>query len=209
MANSKTGSFVYYTTKILQENSIYTLKNGAYSMSTTEIRRWHLSVFFKPSEDSCGDTLLLKLHLCKGQEEKTIITCISGIKHLCNSVLLMRLSLSCLSLTIRSLVFIISILIVIINVDLIRIGLFGKLSQLTARGVTPVQMQRITVMCLHDHLLNMNFTFIKKRKKGNKPDEENLLFWLGFVQLGLCSKLLCFLLQHLHVINSHLAWSKI
>lgn len=74
----------------------------------------------------------------------------------------MRLTLLCLSLTIRPLVFIISILIVIIDVDLIRIGLFGKLSQLTARGVTPAQIQRLILMCLHDYLLNMKFTFIKK-----------------------------------------------
>lgn len=52
------------------------------------------------------------------------------------SILRLRRGLLCLLLTIWSLVFIF-ILIIIINVDLIRIGLFGKLSQLTARGVTP------------------------------------------------------------------------
>lgn len=49
----------------------------------------------------------------------------------------------------------------------------------------------------------------KPKKKTHKPDKENLLFGLGFVLLSFCSKLLSFLLQHLHVINSHLAWSKI
>lgn len=49
----------------------------------------------------------------------------------------------------------------------------------------------------------------KPKKKPHKPDKENLLFGLGFVLLSFCSKLLSFLLQHLHVINSHLAWSKI
>lgn len=43
----------------------------------------------------------------------------------------------------------------------------------------------------------------------NKPDKENLLFGFRLVLFSLCSKLLCFLFQHLHIINSHLAWSKI
>lgn len=53
-----------------------------------------------------------------------------------DQMFLLKMGLLCVSLTIRSLVFIIFILI-IINVNLIRVGLFGELSQLTARGVTP------------------------------------------------------------------------
>lgn len=52
------------------------------------------------------------------------------------------------------------------------------------------------------------YYFIEKIDQ-NKPDKENLLFGFGFILFSFCSKLLCFLLQHLHVINSHLAWSKI
>lgn len=46
-------------------------------MSTREIRRMSLSVIFKPSKDGRGDALLLKLHLCKGQKEKTISRCMT------------------------------------------------------------------------------------------------------------------------------------
>lgn len=52
------------------------------------------------------------------------------------------LGLLCVSLTLRSLVFIIFILI-IIDVNLIRVGLFRKLSQLTARGVTPGRKKKL------------------------------------------------------------------
>lgn len=67
------------------------------------------------------------------------------------------------SLTLWSLVFIVA-LILIINVDLIRIGLFGKLSQLTPRRVTPAQAQEenmtvVSLFSLEDlvkgtHILN-------------------------------------------------------
>ena len=100
-----------------------------------------------PPKTAVGTLFCSSCTSVKGQEEKTINTCMFMFKkHVCMNVqtntnlfpvLLRRLGLLCPSLTFWSLVFIIFILILIINVNLIRVGLFGKLSQLTARGVTP------------------------------------------------------------------------
>ena len=51
-----------------------------------------------------------------------------------------------LSLTFWSLVFTVFILVIVINVDLVGIGLFGKLGQLTARGVAPTEVDAENVI---------------------------------------------------------------
>ncbi|KAA8585247.1 hypothetical protein FQN60_003941 [Etheostoma spectabile] len=59
----------------------------------------------------------------------------------------MILGLLCPSLTFWSLVFIIIFILILINVNLIRVGLFGKLSQLTARDIEHL-MSLLSFYCL-------------------------------------------------------------
>ncbi len=124
-------------------------------------------------------------------------------------------------------------ILIIINVNLIWISLFGQFCEFTARGVTPVQTKQKS----SDVNGTIETSFSTRAEPLNKPlsrlyvphrlralidqcglpqtraqcipDEKDLVFRFGFVLFSLCGEQLSLMLQHLHVIQSALPRNKI
>lgn len=74
--------FIHWKQQMLTDTLPSILIKSSYKVDTTNRRtninfrdilhRMCFSIILKPSKDSCGDTLLFKLHLCEGQEQKEI-----------------------------------------------------------------------------------------------------------------------------------------